>query len=114
MVVWRRSMDLVEEIYRIVKQLPQEENYALSEQMRRAVISIPSTIAEGHGRGSVREFSRFLLIAQGSRAELETQIEICIRLHYISEEQAKNALSFCGEIGKMLRILTQKLLQTTN
>ena len=108
--VWQKSMELVEEVYLIVKLLPKEETYALSDQIRRAVVSIPSNIAEGHGRNSDKEFSRFLMIAQGSRAELETQLEICIRLNYLDAEQTKLSFDLCDEVGKMLRNLSRKLI----
>ena len=102
-------MELVEEIYRLVKCLPKEEMYALSDQMRRSAISIPSNISEGHGRHSKKDFSRFLLIAQGSRAEFESQLEICARLNYLSREQLKNAFDLCTAIEKMLRSLYRSL-----
>ncbi|WP_365685407.1 four helix bundle protein [Ruminococcus sp.] len=92
LIVWQRAMELVEEIYRLIKFLPKEETYALSDQMRRAVVSIPSNIAEGAGRKTNSDFAHFLVIARGSRYELETQILICIRLGFIKEEQAARAL----------------------
>ena len=113
LIVWQKAMDLVEEVYRLVKLLPREETYALSDQMRRAAVSIPSNIAEGHGRNSEKEFLRFLSIAQGSRAELDTQIEICIRLKYIDVEQVVAAQNLSNEVGKMLRKMIQNL-KTTN
>lgn len=113
LIVWQKAMELVEEVYRLVKLLSREETYALSDQMRRAAVSIPSNIAEGHGRNSEREFLRFLSIAQGSRAELDTQIEICIRLKFIDVEQVATAQHLSNEVGKMLRKMTQKL-RTTN
>ena len=109
LVVWQKSMELVEEVYRLVKFLPKEEMFTLSDQMRRAAISIPSNIAEGHGRHSSNEFRRFLLIAQGSRAELETQLEICIRLNFLTSEQLKYAFALCTTVGKMLRNLFRSL-----
>ena len=75
LIVWQKAMDLSVEIYRLVKKLPKEELYCLSDQMRRSAISIPSNIAEGKSRTSQKEFSYFLSIAQGSRSELETQIQ---------------------------------------
>jgi four helix bundle protein len=78
--VWQKAMDLTVEIYKLVKLLPKEETYALSDQMRRAVVSIPSNIAEGQSRNSDKEFANFLGIARGSNSELETQLQICIRL----------------------------------
>ena len=109
LTVWQKSMDLVEEIYALVKKLPKEETYALSDQMRRAAISIPSNIAEGKTRNSVKEYVNFLSIARGSLSELNTQILICIRLHYFSEEEANNAMTICEETGRMLWGLIEKL-----
>ncbi len=108
-IVWQKAMDLTVEVYRLVKFLPREETYALSDQMRRASVSIPSNIAEGQGRGSTKDFINFLFIARGSQTELETQLQICIRLNYLSETQAETALNLCQEISKMLSTLILKL-----
>ncbi len=105
LLVWQKAMDLTVEIYRLVKFLPREETYALSDQMRRAVVSIPSNIAEGHGRFSTREYIHFLTIARGSQTELETQLQICLRVNYFSEMQVELALSLCDELNKMLNAL---------
>ena len=112
LLVWQKAMDLTVEVYRLVKLLPKEETYALSDQMRRAVVSIPSNIAEGQGRNSTKDFVKFLVIARGSQAELETQLQICIKLGYVSEEQANNSLILCDEIRKMLDSLVSKLNNT--
>lgn len=112
LIVLQKSIRLVEEVYNIVKSLPKEELYALSDQMRRSVVSIPSNIAEGYERNTTREYLRFLSIAQGSRAELETQLEICVRLAYLSAEQVNLALSLCNEVGKMLGAIIRKLGNT--
>ena len=109
LLVWQKSMDLVQKVYDLIRLLPKEEMFALSSQMRRAAISIPSNIAEGHGRHSTKDFSRFVLIAQGSRAELETQLEICIRLNYLTREQISEVLELCATVGKMLRNLVRSL-----
>ena len=111
--VWQKAMDLTEEIYRLVKFLPREKTYALSDQMRRAVVSIPSNIAEGHGRSSTREFINFLSIARGSLTELRTQIQICQRLKYFSESESEFATSLCVEIYKMLNALISRLKSKT-
>ena len=113
LVVWQKSMVLVEQVYAIVRLLPVEERFALSDQMRRAAVSIPSNIAEGQAREAEREFAHFLSIAQGSRAELETQLELCTRLNYVSIDEIKPAYLTCQEVGKMLRTLIRKL-STTN
>ncbi len=109
MLVWQKSMDLVVEIYNITKDFPKEESFGLVSQMRRAAVSIPSNIAEGQGRKATKDFVRFLLIAQGSKAELQTQILICERLGYLPKEQTHSAKMYTEEIGKMLYAIIDKL-----
>ncbi|MBQ6519562.1 MAG: four helix bundle protein [Anaerolineaceae bacterium] len=116
--VWQKAVDLVIEVYRLCKYLPREETYALSDQMRCAAVSIPSNIAEGQARNSNKDFIRFLYIAQGSRAELETQFEICKKLDFILNDELLIAENYSAEVGRMLRNLIkskeQSLLQTAN
>ncbi|MBO7067062.1 MAG: four helix bundle protein [Bacteroidaceae bacterium] len=107
--VWQKAMDLTIEIYNLVKLLPKEETYALSDQMRRAVVSIPSNIAEGQGRNSDKEFINFLSVARGSLWELETQIEICGRLGYIDENKKAITYLMTTEVSKMLNALSNSL-----
>ena len=107
--VWQKAMGLTVEVYKLVKRLPKEETYALSDQMRRAVVSIPSNIAEGQGRNSDKEFIQFLSIARGSLWELETQIEICLRIGYIDQTLATNIYNLIAEISKMLNALSNSL-----
>lgn len=109
LIVWQKAMDLVVNIYKIVKLLPDEERYTLSDQMKRAALSIPSNIAEGQERNTTKDFVKFLHIAKGSRSELETQLLLCIRLNYLTQEQAETAQNLLTEIGKMLHSLVQKL-----
>ena len=109
LIVWQKSMDLVEEIYRLVDSLPQNEMYGLSSQMRRSAVSIPSNIAEGQKRQSKKEFTQFLSIAQGSNSELQTQLMICNRLELLTDDQSKSALNYTIEIDKMLSKLIQSL-----
>jgi len=109
LIVWQKSMDLTVEIYRLVKLLPKTETYALSDQMRRAAVSIPSNIAEGQGRFSQKEFARFLSFARGSQTELETQLQICNRLGYLTEEDSETAFVLCDEINKILNVLIKKI-----
>ncbi len=113
LVVWQKSIDLTEEIYKIVKYLPSSELYALSNQMRRAVVSIPSNIAEGHSRRSTKEYINFLVIARGSVSELETQLIICRRLNFLAEEQIVLPMRLCAEIGRMINALIEKLSEKT-
>ena len=107
--VWQKSMDLTFMVYKLVKFLPREELYALSDQMRRAVVSIPSNIAEGRQRGTVNEYKHYLYVAKGSLSELETQLMICEGLGYLGKEQIEPAMSLCAEISRMLTTLIQNL-----
>ena len=109
LVVWQRAVDLVVEVYKIIRTLPAEEKYALSDQMRRAVVSIPSNIAEGYARKAPKDYARFLVIARGSCYEVETQLTICEKLGYLSAGDAKKAYGLCEEIGKMLNAIMAKL-----
>ncbi len=109
LVVWKRAMELVVETYSLVKYLPREETYALSDQIRRAVVSILSNIAEGNGRASTKDYARFLSMARGSKYELETQLLICVKLSYLTDEQISKAMNLSEEIGRMLNALIAKL-----
>ncbi len=109
LIVWHKSMDLVVEVYAIVKLLPKEELYALSDQMRRAVVSIPSNISEGLGRNSDKEFIQFLSVSRGSLWELETQLEVCERLNYIDNSKTSKARNLITEISKMINSLANSL-----
>lgn len=109
LLVWQKAMLVVEETYRLVKLLPKEEQFALSDQMRRAAVSIPSNIAEGQARSSTKEFVRFLWIAKGSVAELETQFMICVRLKYMMKSQIETVMNLLDEVGRMLNALVSKL-----
>lgn len=111
--VWQKSMDLVEEVYTLVKRLPKEEMYALSSQLRRAAVSIPSNIAEGNGRSSRKEYLRFLLISRGSTFEVETQLLICVKVEYLVEEEIERAMTLCSEVKKMLNGLIRNLSNST-
>ena len=87
--VWRVSMDLVIEIYKITDKFPKSEVYGLTNQIRRSSISIPSNIAEGSGRKNTKEYIYFLYISKGSLSELETQLEISKRLGYLNETESE-------------------------
>ena len=109
LVVWQKAMTLVEMIYEATRQFPKEELYGLTNQIRRAAVSIPSNIAEGQARKSTAEFRNFLSIAQGSRAEVETQTLIAIRLNYLQQTSATPILSLLEELSKMLAALQSRL-----
>ncbi len=105
LIVWQKSIDLVVVVYSITEQFPKSEIYGLISQMRRAVVSIPSNIAEGRRRGSRNDFRRFLNIAFGSGAELETQFEIVKRLPLTASLDYSKAESLLCEIMKMLNTM---------
>ena len=109
LIVWQKSMELVERVYRMTSAFPTNELYGLSSQVRRAAVSIPSNIAEGQARKSTAEFLNFLSIAQGSRAEVETQTLIAQRLGYVTENQITEIMSLLEEISKMLTTLRARL-----
>jgi four helix bundle protein len=100
--VWQKGVQLSVLIYRLSKQFPREETYGLSNQMRRAAVSIPSNIAEGAGRLNTREYKQYLGIARGSSFELQTQLTIARELGFGDAEQLHAAETACDEIGRML------------
>jgi four helix bundle protein len=109
LVVWQKAMDLVTDIYQITATFPADERFGLSSQARRAAVSIPSNIAEGHGRKATGAYINHLSIAHGSLMELETQTQIAVRLDFIAEAQASTLLHQMDEIGKMLNSLKKSL-----
>ena len=108
LVVWQKAMKLTTIIYLLTKKLPKDETYGIISQMRRATVSIASNIAEGQDRYSEKEFAQFLSIARGSKAELETQLYVCVNVGYLAEEDIHEALSLIKEIGNMLSALIKK------
>ena len=108
-MVWQKSLNFTVEIYKITQTFPKDELYGLTSQIRRAVVSIPSNIAEGNERNSKKEFNHFLHIALGSAAELGTQLLIAKELSYI-EQSTFNAIEAClMEIQKMIHGLIKTL-----
>jgi four helix bundle protein len=107
--VWQLGMGIVEEVYRLSRQFPKFETYGLCSQIQRAAVSIPANIAEGHAMGSSKEFSRFLAIAQGSLAELETHLLVAERLKYVSHTAIEAVIQHCTEEAKMLRSLRARV-----
>ena len=102
LIAWQKAMSFTEEIYKATRGFPNDELYGLTSQLRRAAISIPSNIAEGQGRLTAGEFKQFLGHARGSLLEVETQILIAGRLHYLSEEQSGGLLKLSAEVGRIL------------
>jgi len=107
--VWLGGVDLVTEIYRETQSFPPQEIYGLTNQLRRAAVSVPSNIAEGHAREHTREFLNFISIAQGSLAEMQTQSEIAKRLKYLSEEKTDGLLDQTVSLSKQLYSLRNAL-----
>jgi four helix bundle protein len=107
--VWRESLDLVELIYEITKFLPREEDYGLKSQMRRAAISVPSNIAEGLTRRTINDKLHFLNIAQGSLSEIDSQVELCLRLKNFNKTNFENIETHLVEIQKMLNGVSRSL-----
>lgn len=105
LIVWQKSRYLVKDVYDRTKLFPKEEQYGLTNQIRRAVISVPSNIAEGYHRQSDKEFIRFLSIAKGSAAEVETQVLLAEDLGYISQKESEALLLQTSEILHMLGAL---------
>ena len=109
LLVWQKAMKLVSAIYRITKNFPKNEEFSLSSQIRRAAISIPSNIAEGFGRKTPKEFTRFLYIAIGSLFEVQTQIDISLNQKYIANDTYKDIFDKSREIERMICSLILKI-----
>ena len=109
LVVWQSAMRLTENVYQITSTFPNKETYALANQLQRAAFSIPSNIAEGHARSSTKDYLRFISIAMGSLAELETQLELSARLGYIDQPKLGELLAVADELGRMLQGLRRSL-----
>jgi len=107
--VWRLGMDLVCEVYAITSRLPGDERFGLISQLQRAAVSVPANIAEGHARDSTKEFIRFISIAKGSVAEIETLLELVFRLNFLGRDELREAWSRTAQVGRMLTGLKHKL-----
>jgi four helix bundle protein len=108
LAVWQRAMLLTERVYSATEALPRSEMYGLTSQIRRAAVSIPSNIAEGKAIGG-RSYRRHVRIALGSEAELQTQIELAIRLKLLVRSEAQKLLDEASEVGRMLSALLKAL-----
>jgi four helix bundle protein len=109
--VWQQGMELVEQVYLISKMFPREEAYGLTSQVRRAAVSVPSNIAEGHTREYTKEYLRHISIAQASLAEVQTELEIASRLKYVSEERVSPLLKQSSSLARQLYALRNSLLK---
>jgi len=100
--IWQRSMDFVVRIYEVSTGFPREERYGLTSQIRSCVVSVPSNISEGAGRGTNKQFKRFLEISMGSINEAQTQIELAYRVNYLSKEIYESLIDEALQIYKMI------------
>lgn len=109
LTVWQRAMELAQEVYRLSRTLPRTEQFALSDQVRRAACSIPSNIAEGYGREYRAEYLKHLSMAQGSLAELETLLMLAARVGYFGPSDLLAAVRLSDETARMLAVMLRKL-----
>ncbi len=107
--VWQLGMEIVEAVYVLARQFPKDELYGLASQLRRAAVSVPANIAEGHARASTKEYQPHLSIALGSLAEVETYLDLCIRLHYSRDAEITAVRKLVDEERRMLRGLQRAL-----
>jgi len=112
--VWCKSVELARHVYSISASFPHRELFGLTQQIRRAAISVASNIAEGHGRGTPREFSRYLAIARGSLAEIDTQLFLAQELGYVAAGDAASLSAKIDFVGKMLTRLHQSVIRSAD
>ena len=114
LAVWQKAMTLAANVYRLSKQLPRAEEYRMTSQLLRAVVSIPANIAEGHARGTRKDYANFISIARGSTAELETLLLITRETGLLSQDGVDPLLADCDEVGRMLSTLSSRLRETSS
>ena len=112
--VWQLAMALAKQIYAVTASFPSDERFGLINQMRRASVSVPSNIAEGHARASTAEFQPYISIAMGSVAELETQVLLSLDPGFLNPDQQEQLMPKLDQIGKMLRGLHRSLARRSN
>lgn len=113
LAAWQRSMELTQTIYELTGSFPPSERFALSDQLRRAAISVPSNIAEGYGRATRGEYVQFLGHARGSAFEIETQLLLACSLGYGEPSLMTAAQKRCAEVGRLLSGLMASLRRTS-
>lgn len=109
LLVWQKAMDLTVLVYRITQRFPKTETYRLVSQMTRSAASVPANIAEGHARGTRRDYSHFLSIAKGSLMETETYVMLSERLNYVEQPEVRAVLAVITEISKMITAIRSRL-----
>jgi len=111
LVAWQKAMDLVVDVYAATEKFPSREKYSLTDQIRRAVVSVPSNIAEGQAHFNKREFLHFLRHARGSLAEVETQMLLAKKLNYLSDEDVTKLSAQIDELGRIMSGLIRSLTE---
>ena len=106
---WQRAMELTDLAYEVTKKFPRDERFALTSQIQRSAVSVPSNIAEGHGREHLREYLHHLSIANGSLMEFETQIAVAFRQGYLGSAEAQRCFDVSGDVGRLLAGLIRAL-----
>lgn len=109
LIVWQKAVKLAGEVYATSKLMPKVEECRLTSQLLRAVASVPANIAEGHTRGTRRDYARFIDVARGSLAEVETYLLLCSNVGLLKAEDVASAMATCDEVGRMLTSLLGKL-----
>jgi four helix bundle protein len=112
LVAWQKAMELVTMTYKLSAKFPKEETFGLKSQLRRAAVSIPSNIAEGQGRLSMKEFRHFLGQARGSLLEVETQVQIAQNLEYVQGRETEPVFAACAEVGRILNGLLSSISES--
>lgn len=114
LVAWQKAMDLVERVYIVTGDWPPDERFGLIQQVRRAAVSMPANIAEGHGRTGSKEYLRFLSLATGSLHEVETHLLIAERVRLLHPDLCAALLEQTAEVGRILGGLIRRLRETSN
>lgn len=113
LIVWQKAIELVTVIYSVTKHFPPDERFGLVAQINRAVISVPSNIAEGWGRQSSKNYLQFLRVSRGSLMEVETMIQISLNLRFLNEKDFQRVMLRIEEVGKILQGLIKSIDQKT-
>ena len=109
LIVWQKAMELAKLVYQVTKQFPDDENFGLTSQIRRAAVSVPSNIAEGQGRLTKGEFKQFLGHARGSVFEVETQAELANEFGFLAEQRAEKVIELTSEVSRLLNGLISSI-----
>jgi four helix bundle protein len=109
LVVWQKAMALNKEAYRLAMRLPRTEQYRLVDQLLRAAISVPTNIAEGHSRGTRKDYANFVSIARGSVAEVDTILQLTVEVELLRPDEVESAMSLSLEVSKILAALLNRL-----